>query len=206
MATNFLKYILIGIIASVPIGPVSVLIIRRTINKSRFHGYFSGAGAALSDSIYAVLAGLGLNLFMSILNENEKIIRFGGASIIILLGVYIAFSKYKIHEDESIFKRKSYIQDYFSTFLLTATNPFIIFIYLGLYAGFGIDSQMHGWNLIWQFFSIYLGCNLWWLTLTYLVFGSKKRLKKRLLEQFNIITGIVMVLLSFVSIISFLLK
>ena len=46
------KGILIGMIASAPMGPVGVLCVQRTLNKGRWYGFVTGVGAALSDIIY----------------------------------------------------------------------------------------------------------------------------------------------------------
>lgn len=57
-----LKGVLIGIIASAPMGPVGVLCIQRTLNKGRWYGFVTGIGAAMSDIIYAMLTGFGMSL------------------------------------------------------------------------------------------------------------------------------------------------
>ena len=47
---NFIsKGMLIGIIASAPMGPVGVLCVQRTLNKGRWYGFVTGIGAAVSD-------------------------------------------------------------------------------------------------------------------------------------------------------------
>ena len=56
------KGILIGIIASAPMGPVGILCIQRTLNKGRWFGFITGVGAAVSDFIYALIVGLGMSL------------------------------------------------------------------------------------------------------------------------------------------------
>ena len=56
-----LKGILIGIIASAPMGPVGVLTIQRTLKKGRWYGLVTGLGAAVSDIIYAMVTGLGMS-------------------------------------------------------------------------------------------------------------------------------------------------
>ena len=50
----FLKGLIIGIIASAPMGPVGILCIQRTLQKGRSYGIVTGAGAALSDLFYAL--------------------------------------------------------------------------------------------------------------------------------------------------------
>ena len=56
------KGVIIGIVASAPMGPVGVLCIQRTLNKGRAYGLVTGVGAAFSDILYALLTGYGLNL------------------------------------------------------------------------------------------------------------------------------------------------
>ena len=47
------KGMLIGMIASAPMGPVGILCVQRTLNKGRSFGFATGLGAAASDIIYA---------------------------------------------------------------------------------------------------------------------------------------------------------
>ena len=47
------KGMLIGMIASAPMGPVGILCVQRTLNKGRWFGMVTGIGAAISDIFYA---------------------------------------------------------------------------------------------------------------------------------------------------------
>ena len=64
-----LKGVLIGIIASAPMGPVGVLCIQRTLNKGRWYGFVTGIGAAMSDIIYAMLTGFGMSFIMDLITN-----------------------------------------------------------------------------------------------------------------------------------------
>ena len=55
------KGVLIGLVASAPMGPVGVLCVQRTLNKGRAYGIVTGTGAAFSDILYALLTGYGLS-------------------------------------------------------------------------------------------------------------------------------------------------
>ena len=67
-----LKGILIGIIASAPMGPVGVLTIQRTLNKGRWYGMITGVGAAVSDIIYALITGLGMSFVMDLITSPQN--------------------------------------------------------------------------------------------------------------------------------------
>lgn len=68
-----IKGLLIGIIASAPMGPVGILCIRRTLSKGRIYGLATGAGAALSDIIYALLTGAGMAFAVNIIENPTNI-------------------------------------------------------------------------------------------------------------------------------------
>lgn len=84
------KGLLIGIIASAPMGPVGILCIQRTLNKGRWYGFITGIGAAISDTIYALIVGLGMSFIMAPLeNPTYKLIlQISGSVLLLLFGVY----------------------------------------------------------------------------------------------------------------------
>ena len=45
------KGMMIGVIASAPMGPVGILCVQRTLNKGRWYGLATGLGAAVRDII-----------------------------------------------------------------------------------------------------------------------------------------------------------
>ena len=51
----------VGLLISAPMGPIGVLCIKRTLDRGRWAGFYTGVGAALSDLIYCLLTGLGLS-------------------------------------------------------------------------------------------------------------------------------------------------
>lgn len=66
------KGIIIGVIASAPMGPVGILCIQRTLNKGRWFGFVTGIGAACSDIVYALFTGLGMSFVMDFVNNAQN--------------------------------------------------------------------------------------------------------------------------------------
>jgi threonine/homoserine/homoserine lactone efflux protein len=56
----FLKGVVIGLSMAVPIGPIGILCIRRTLMEGRISGLVSGLGLATADAVYGSIAGFGL--------------------------------------------------------------------------------------------------------------------------------------------------
>ena len=84
------KGILIGLVASAPMGPVGVLCIQRTLNKGRWYGFMTGIGACVSDIIYALITGFGMSFVMDFVgNEHNRfVLQLSGSVVLLLFGVY----------------------------------------------------------------------------------------------------------------------
>ena len=84
-----LKGLLVGIIASAPMGPVGVLCIQRTLQKGRSYGIVTGAGAALSDIFYALMTGFGMSFVMDFIDNEQNIfwLKLIGSVMLFIFGV-----------------------------------------------------------------------------------------------------------------------
>ena len=63
----FLKGIAAGFVVAIPVGPVAMLCIRRTLATNMKSGYATGLGAAVADTLYAIIAAYGISFIADIL-------------------------------------------------------------------------------------------------------------------------------------------
>lgn len=195
-----IRSIMVGVLASIPLGPIGLLCIQRTIAKGRLSGFVSGLGAALSDTIYAILAGLGVGLVLNFVNQYEFTFRIVTAVVLMGLGLYI----FKSHPEENFgdYKPKGspYIKDFFSTFFITIANPLVIFIFLTIFTASGvmisIDKPISSVVVV---AGIFVGASLWWLALTSFVAIFRQKITARMLHIGNIIGGVVIMLFAIVT-------
>ena len=84
------KGIIIGILASAPMGPVGILCVQRTLNKGRWYGFVTGIGATVSDLFYAIITGVGMSFVMNLINNahNKFILQITGSLMLLLFGIY----------------------------------------------------------------------------------------------------------------------
>lgn len=196
----FIKGILIGLAVSVPMGPVGILIVQRTVNKDKTSGFLTGLGASLTDVFYALIAGFSLTYIIDFIRLHHLTFHILGAFIVFLLGIYI-FKKNPVH-DARKYRQKgcSYYQDLLSSFLITFPNPMVVFIFLAVFAGSGIVFQIdRPYQAFIHILGIFTGATIWWLTLTNLVSTFKHKLSFRFLWWFNKIAGTVIILLVLIS-------
>lgn len=196
----FIKGIVIGLAVSVPLGPIGILIVQRTINKNRISGFLTGLGASLTDVFYAVIAGFSLNYIIDFIRIHHLSFHILGALIVFLLGVYI-FRKNPVH-DARRYRQKgcSYYQDLISSFLITFPNPLVVFIFLAVFASSGIVFQIdRPYQALVHILGIFTGASIWWLILTNLVSSFRHKLSFRVLWWFNKISGLVIMILVLAS-------
>ncbi len=198
---NLLEGISIGFLASIPLGPIGVLCIQRTINKGRRSGFASGLGAATSDLIYAVIAGFSIGFVTHFVEQHRPIITILGAIFLIGLGLKIFFSNPSKQFHSRTQKRSINLwQDYISTFFLTITNPLAVFLFLGAFSLVGGERNFY--TQMAMLVGVFTGAATWWFVLTMLVGLFRRKLTIKRLYYFNKTAGSIIILLVICALIS----
>ncbi|HSH51681.1 MAG TPA: LysE family transporter [Bacteroidales bacterium] len=195
MEIEFLvKGVIVGFLASIPLGPVGVLCIQRTINKGRVSGLFSGMGAATIDSFFALVAALGLTFIINFIEEQQFFIQLFGGGILIFLGARI-FNTNPVRQIRRHRKKKNkLVEDFLSVLFLTLSNPLAIFLFVAAFAGIGLvtskDSSIKSSLIIG---GVFIGAMLWWTSLTFFVNLFRKKFRLKQLWWINKIAGILII-------------
>ena len=165
------KGMLIGMIASAPMGPVGVLCVQRTLNKGRWYGFLTGIGASASDIISAGITGFGMSFVMDFVNDaqNRFYLQIVGSVLLLAFGIYTWRSDPTRNIHKSGQKRGTLWYNAWTAFLVTFSNPLIIFLFMGLFAQFAFVFPDHPFEMVIGFASIVAGALLWWFGLTWLV-------------------------------------
>lgn len=166
-----LKGLLVGIIASAPMGPVGILCIQRTMQKGRAYGIVTGAGATLSDIIYALMTGLGMSFVMDFIDKEQNIfwLKLIGSVMLFIFGVYMYKTDPRKSMHQSSGGKGTLFHNFTTAFLITLSNPLIIFLFIALFnmLTFVIPGNWFGQCI--GYLSIVAGAMLWWLGLTYVI-------------------------------------
>lgn len=202
-----IKGFFIGIVVSAPMGPIGLLCIQRTLNKGQWHGFFSGIGAALSDVFYAGIISLGMGFIIDLITKNQYGLQIVGSILLMVFGVYVFRSNpfKKLHEPKE--NVNSLPQDTITAFFLTLSNPFIIFLYVALFARFNfIAPEEKLFSILLGLLSILAGALSWWFLITFLVGMLRKRINLRVLWIINRVVGTIIILLSVYLLVATLLQ
>lgn len=185
----FIQGIIIGLTLAVPVGPISLVCIHRTVAGGRLHGIVSGLGVATADTFYAAVAFLGLTAVSGIIIGNQSLFRFLAGIALILVGIQVFRSVPAMVSDGD--GQESYLQDYLSLFAIAAANPLTIIFFITILPGFGVVVQ--GTTLIAAVpfvAGVFLGSVVWWILLCGSLGAVRTWLSTGNLWQINRISGI----------------
>ena len=192
------KGLIIGIIVSAPMGPVGILCIQRTMHKGRTYGLVTGAGAALSDMIYALITGSGMALIMDFIERPEIIfwLKVVGSLLLLIFGLHTLLSNpIKVMRKPSG-QKGTLFNNFVTSFLVTLSHPLIIFLFIALFAQLTFAVPENIFGVACGYLSIFGGAMLWWLGLTYVITRMRRSFGLRGMFVINRTVGIVVILVS----------
>jgi threonine/homoserine/homoserine lactone efflux protein len=188
----FLKGLIIGFGMAVPIGPVGILCIRKTLADGHSRGLIIGLGAATADSLFGSIAAFGLTFVSDVIVSQHFWLRLVGGGILLFLGIRTFRAKRK---DPVIpYENKGMLGSYLSAFLLVLTNPVTIFAFVAVFAAFGLGHKLFIVSACILVLGVFTGSGLWFLILSYVATTFRKKLDSDGLRWVNRIAGILIIL------------
>ena len=188
---QIIKGVLVGICASAPLGPVGILVIQKTLGFGHKTGFITGLGAAVVDTIYAIIAIFFLAMAQRFLDANEVAIMIAGGLVVAALGVAMTLKDpfRKLEMDTQ--KSKYSIAGFFQAFAICITNPGAILIMFALFAFFGVDTESDMMRVGPTLLAVSGGCVLYWFLFSLLFSVWRKKMSLRWLLWINRVLGII---------------
>lgn len=185
----FVRGILLGFAIAVPVGPIGLLCIRRTLTYGQLTGLVSGLGAATADGLYGFVAAFGLTLISELMVEQALWLGIGGGLFLCYLGITTFRAEPAAQEAST--KGYGLTGAYASTLALTLTNPATILSFIAIFAGLGIAEP--GQNRVsagLTVLGVFSGSALWWLLLSWGVNLFRTSLNPKRLGWLNKLAGV----------------
>lgn len=195
-----IKGMLIGGIASAPMGPIGILCIQRTLNKGRWYGFVTGVGAAVSDFIYAAITAFGMSFVMDFVNEPRTLffLKIFGSVLLLAFGIYCFRSNPTKNMRKSGLEKGSYWYNGITAFWVTLLNPTIIFLFSAAYLQLSFVVPDHPLLMCVGMLSVPVGALIWWFGLTWLVDKVRGQFNTNGIIIINRIIGSVVIIFSLV--------
>ncbi len=182
-----------GFGAALPIGPVNLLCIRRTLAFGSLNGFLTGLGAALGDGIFAAVTGFGLTFLAELIEGHKSILELIGGTLLVFFGYRAFTAKPHARDAEGGVKqagRASLPGAIFSTFALAITNPATLLGFTAMFAGLnGLIGDTSFFGALLVVAGVLGGSTLWWLTLSAIIGTLHHSITDRTMELINKSSG-----------------
>ena len=185
----FVQGTIIGLTLAVPIGPISLLCIQRSIADGRLHGIISGIGVASSDSFYATVSFLGLTIISGLIIAQQYLFRFLAGIVLIFIGIRVFLSVPLGASTQT--GHETYLKDYLSMAAIAIANPLTLLFFIVIVPGFGVVIHGNSFLSAMEFVAgVFFGSVVWWVILCGFVGTMRTRISEENLRLINRISGI----------------
>jgi putative LysE/RhtB family amino acid efflux pump len=194
---------LIGLSVAAPVGPMSLLTMRRTIERGFRAGLASGLGIAAADATYGAIAAFGLTSLSNILIDHQRVIRVAGGTALLYIGWRILRSARRPVEPRAETEAQSDLGRVIGTmYALTLSNPTTILSFAAIFGGLGLSLGSSHADSALLVASVFAGSMLWWLFLCGALTKLRTRLTPAWIARIDLLSGGVILAMAAVSILS----
>ncbi len=185
----FLRGLAIGFAIAFALGPIGLLVIRRTVERGWAFGFLSGLGVAAADATYGAIAAFGLTAISGLLVGFDRALGLVGGTVLVVIAVR-ALHETLVTADAPVARAERGPLDgplgaFGSIDALTLTNPATILFFAAVFAslGAGTGGAAGAMSVV---LGVFAGSVAWWALLTGAVAVLRARLTPRVIRWLNI--------------------
>jgi len=179
----------LGFTIAAAVGPISLLVVRRTLADGRLVGLVSGLGVATADATYGAIAAFGLTALSDVLVDWRRGLGIVGGTFLLWLAwrTLRAVPGAAVAEPSTV--RQGLAAAYLSTLGLTLANPMTILSFAALFVGLGVRGGTTAGAAL-MTIGVFGGSAAWWVVLTSAVGGLRARITPRWVRRINVVSGL----------------
>ena len=201
-----LRGLAIGFAVASALGPVGLLVIRRTIDRGFRQGLVSGLGVASADAVYGAIAAFGITAVTEVLVGIERPLAIIGGIVLVLLalrgvrGILAGEDAVARADRPTSAGRLDTLGGAWGSMVgLTLTNPATILAFTALFASIGAGTGGPA-GAVTVTAGVFAGSAAWWAILTCAVAGLRARLTPRVVRGLNVLSAVVIAGFGFAAI------
>ncbi|HZB91671.1 MAG TPA: LysE family transporter [Stellaceae bacterium] len=191
---DLVKGVAVGIVIALPVGPVGLLCVRRTLFEGPMFGFVSGLGAATADTVFGIIAGFGLTIVRDFLLRFHAWLGVGGGVFLVYAGIKALRQRSVVEPEPLENEEEALFAAYASTFALTITNPITILAFAAIFAQVGVSAEAGYLDTAALVVGVFGGSLLWWLGLSFGIAGLRRIVGTVRLTWLNRISGAILAL------------
>ena len=186
----------IGFVAAIPLGPVNVFVVSQTLKHDFFHGFLAGLTTSIMDTVYCLVALVGLSRFT--FNPTPYIGWMKGGATILLIGLGWRLIRQARKAESPALEENPLIKSsrpIIGVVLLYISNPTLYAFWI---AAAGTATAHHvvsnrGWIPVLFALACGLGSMIWYLLLVRYVAKHQDKIRPATFKKILIIMGIVLI-------------
>ena len=191
----FLRGLAIGFAIAFALGPIGLLVIRRTVDRGWAYGFLSGVGVATADALYGAVAAFGITAVTEPAGRHRprcwasSAARCSWSSRSASLRATLRATAWARRARRGRGRLDSPVAAWASMVALTATNPATILSFAALFASHRRRDRRRRRGALAVVAGVFTGSVAWWALLTGLVAGLRARLTPRVVRWLNIVSA-----------------
>ncbi len=188
----FFKGLLVGISMAVPVGPITILCIRRSLTQNRSAGLATALGATAANGLYAMIVSLGFTALSTFLIYHKAYLDISGGILLLALGISTLHAK-PVTVSKPV-QSKGLVTTFVQTMLLTLANPMTILFLLAAFSAAGFEGQHDAAQALIISVGVLCGSGAWFILLITIIASIRTWLKPSMLTTINRISGGLLIL------------
>lgn len=168
----FLKSFVIGIAMAAPLGPISMLLIKKTLESGIIAGVMIAIGAASAEALYCGIAGVAMTSVTAFIQQYQTHLRIVGK--ILMASILISECRLFAQKQGTVaLKAADKVALSAKIFFMTLANPVTILTLSGIFLSFSI--QFNGiYEVAIATVAVFLGSSFWCISLSCLTAFGKR--------------------------------
>jgi len=179
--------LVLGFTIAAAVGPITLLVIRRTLGAGWRIGLASGMGVATADAAYGAVAAFGIAAVAGCAGRGEPTTGHRGCARAPRIGLRTALRP-PPPMDATPSTVKDLANAYLSILGLTLTNPLTVILYGAVIVSVGVPASSGAAVSLWL--GLAIGSVAWWFVLVPFVALVRGRLSVRVLRAITLVSGI----------------
>ncbi|KUY57147.1 LysE family translocator [Burkholderia sp. RF2-non_BP3] len=202
----FIKSVVMGLSIAVPVGPIGMLCIQRSLSRGFRAGFATGIGAACADAIYGLLGALGVAGIVTAFPMLTVALKIVGGAFLVWLAWSIARQAPAASAAVQDVPRTTVLRDFLTTFGLTLSNPMTILSFVGIFAALGPQAGTHagtmGPTVASMVAGVFLGSATWWLCLSGATAGLRAKMPLTFVHGLSRVSAVVIAVFGAIQLIA----
>ena len=151
-----------GLAVAAPVGPMSILCMRRSLTHGWRPGLATGLGIAAGDGLYAAVAALGLTGISEFMLAYDRPLHLAAGLFLLYLGIKTFWKKQGDGAAAAGAVSASTIGAFWGSLLLTLTNPPTIIMFAAIFAALAPKAGFDPASAVATVGGVTLGSLVWW--------------------------------------------